>query len=95
MTELLSESEIRAGVGKLDGWAVEGKQLQRTWTLKDFVEAIAFVNKLVEPSEKAAHHPDIAISYNKVTVSLTTHDAGGLTHKDLELARVISELTEY
>ncbi len=95
MTDLLSESEIRAGVGSLDGWTVEGKQLQRTWTLNNFVEAIAFVNKLVEPSEKAGHHPDIAISYNKVTVSLTTHDAGGLTEKDFDLAKVISELTEY
>jgi 4a-hydroxytetrahydrobiopterin dehydratase len=71
---------------------VEGQQLERTWIFKDFVEAIAFVNKLVEPAETAGHHPDIAISYNKVSVSLTTHDAGGLTEKDFQLALVISQL---
>ena len=59
---------------------------------KDFIEAIAWVNKLVPPSESAAHHPDIEISYNKVTVNLTTHDAGGLTEKDFALAQEISQL---
>jgi 4a-hydroxytetrahydrobiopterin dehydratase len=56
------------------------------------VEAIAFVNQIVEPAEAAGHHPDLEISYNKVTVSLTTHDAGGLTSKDFDLAQVISKL---
>ncbi|HIK27721.1 MAG: 4a-hydroxytetrahydrobiopterin dehydratase [Oscillatoriaceae bacterium SKW80] len=93
MANLLSENEIKAELEKITGWSVEGKKLQRTWTLSNFVEAIAFVNKLVEPSEKAGHHPDIEISYNKVTVKLTTHDAGGLTEKDFQLAKVISELT--
>lgn len=92
MANLLSENEIKAELEKLTGWSVEGKKLQRTWTLNNFVEAIAFVNKLVEPAEKAGHHPDIEISYNKVTVKLTTHDAGGLTEKDFQLAKVISEL---
>lgn len=92
MAYLLSENEIKAELEKLTGWSVEGKKLQRTWTLNNFVEAIAFVNKLVEPAEKAGHHPDIEISYNKVTVKLTTHDAGGLTEKDFQLAKVISEL---
>ncbi|WP_026098688.1 4a-hydroxytetrahydrobiopterin dehydratase [Kamptonema formosum] len=92
MVELLSESAIRERAGTLSEWTVEGKELQRTWKFKDFVEAIAFVNKLVEPAEAAGHHPDIAISYNKVSVSLTTHDAGGLTEKDFELAKVISQL---
>jgi 4a-hydroxytetrahydrobiopterin dehydratase len=92
VAELLSESEIRERAGQLSGWTVEGQQLERTWIFKDFVEAIAFVNKLVEPAETAGHHPDIAISYNKVSVSLTTHDAGGLTEKDFQLALVISQL---
>lgn len=92
MSELLSETEIRERAGQISGWTVFGKELQKTWRFKDFVEAIAFVNKLVEPAEAAGHHPDIAISYNKVSVSLTTHDAGGLTEKDLALAKVISEL---
>lgn len=92
VAELLSESEIQERAGQLSEWTVEGKELQRTWRFKDFVEAIAFVNKLVEPAEAAGHHPDIAISYNKVSVSLTTHDAGGLTERDFELAKVISQL---
>lgn len=61
--------------------------------LKILPLAIAFVNKLVAPSEAAGHHPDIEISYNKVTVNLTTHDAGGLTEKDFALAQEISALT--
>ena len=64
----------------------------RTFEFKDFVEAIAFVDKLVEPAEAAGHHPDLSISYNEVTVSLTSHDAGGLTSKDFELAQTISDL---
>jgi len=60
--------------------------------LKILPLAIAFVNKLVAPSEAAGHHPDIEISYNKVTVNLTTHDAGGLTEKDFALAQEISAL---
>jgi 4a-hydroxytetrahydrobiopterin dehydratase len=59
---------------------------------KDFVAAMDFVNKLVEPAEAAGHHPDLAISYNKVTISLTTHDAGGLTEKDFAMAKQISSL---
>lgn len=92
MARLLSETEIKQGLSHLEGWTVEGKQLKRLQTLKDFVEAIAYVNKLAEPSERAGHHPDIEISYNKVIISLTTHDAGGVTEKDLALAKVISEL---
>ena len=60
--------------------------------LKILPLAIAWVNKLVAPSEAAGHHPDIEISYNKVRVNLTTHDAGGLTEKDFQLAQEISTL---
>lgn len=92
MAELLSESEIQQRSTDLADWRVEGKELQCQKKFKDFIEAIAFVNKLVDPAEKAQHHPDLAISYNKVTISLTTHDAGGLTEKDFEMAKTISEL---
>ncbi|HAG85368.1 MAG TPA: 4a-hydroxytetrahydrobiopterin dehydratase, partial [Cyanobacteria bacterium UBA12227] len=77
---------------QLVGWTVDGKELRLTRKFKDFVDAIAFVNKLVEPAEAAGHHPDLAISYNQVTVTLTTHDAGGLTSKDFDLAQTISEI---
>ena len=92
MAQLLSEVEIKEQISQLSGWTLEGKEIRCQKILKDFVEAIAWVNKLVEPAEAAGHHPDIAISYNKVTVSLTTHDAGGLTQMDFDLAQVISGL---
>lgn len=92
MAKLLSEQEINQNANELSGWTVEGKKIVSYKTFKDFIEAIAFVNKLVEPAEAAAHHPDLEISYNKVTIKLTTHDSGGLTEKDFALAKVISQL---
>lgn len=93
MAQLLSDSEIQEKAAQLEGWEVEGKELKRTMEFKDFVTAIDFVNKLVDPAEAAGHHPDLAISYNKVTVALTSHDAGGLTEKDFEMAQVLSNLS--
>ncbi len=92
-TKKLSEIEIAQQLAILPGWTVENQQLRYTYRCKNFVEAIRFVNRLVEPAETAAHHPDIWISYNQVTVSLTTHDAGGLTQKDFDLAQIISKLS--
>lgn len=89
---LLSEQQVTQQIESLPDWTLEGKELRRTFQFKNFVEAIDFVNRLVEPAETAGHHPDLAISYNKVTVSLTTHDAGGLTQKDFDLAKTISQL---
>jgi 4a-hydroxytetrahydrobiopterin dehydratase len=93
MAQLLSDAEIQEKAAQLEGWEVEGKELKRTMEFKDFVTAIDFVNKLVDPAEAAGHHPDLAISYNKVTVALTSHDAGGLTEKDFEMAQVLSNLS--
>jgi len=92
MASLLTDAEIQERANQLERWTVEGKELRITRKFKNFVEAIAFVNQIVEPAEAAEHHPDLEISYNKVTVSLTTHDAGGLTSKDFDLAQVISKL---
>lgn len=92
MAELLGEQEIQQKAEELSEWTVEGKQLQCVKEFKDFIEAIDFVNKLVEPAEAAGHHPDLEISYNKVTINMTTHDAGGLTEKDFALAKEISGL---
>ena len=92
MASLLNDTEIQERASKLSGWTVYGKELQCTREFKDFIEAINFVNKLVAPSEAAGHHPDITVSYNKVKVNLTTHDAGGLTEKDFALAQEISAL---
>lgn len=89
---VLTQTEISQKLETLPGWSIEDRQLTRTFEFKNFVQAIAFVDRLVEPAEKLAHHPDLFIAYNKVTVSLTTHDAGGLTQKDFDLARIASEL---
>lgn len=93
MAQLLTNTETQAQAASLSGWVVEESKLHTTRKFKNFVEAIEFVNKLVEPAESAAHHPDIEISYNKVKITLTTHDAGGLTQKDFDLAQVISEIS--
>lgn len=92
MAQLLTDVEIQERASLLSGWTVEGSKLNITRKFKDFVEAIEFVNKLVEPAESSGHHPDIEISYNKVKIQLTSHDAGGLTQKDFDLAEVISQI---
>ncbi|KAB8333955.1 4a-hydroxytetrahydrobiopterin dehydratase [Scytonema tolypothrichoides VB-61278] len=92
MTQLLTEQEIQEKASDLPSWTLQASTLQCTRKFKDFIQAIEFVNKLVEPAESAQHHPDIEISYNKVKISLTTHDAGGLTQKDFDLAKLISEI---
>lgn len=91
-SQRLSDTQIQELVGNLPGWSLEGQQLKQVRTFKDFVEAIKFVNQLVEPAEAAGHHPDLMISYNRVTICLTTHDAGGLTEKDFALAQTISAI---
>lgn len=90
----LTPTEIERQLKTVPQWQQEGQTIARTFEFKNFVEAIDFVEQLVEPAEAAAHHPDLAISYNKVTVSLTSHDAGGLTEKDFALAQTISQISE-
>ena len=93
MATLLSAAEIQAKLVKLDGWSLDGDEIKTVKKFAGFPEAIAFVNQLVDPAEAAGHHPDIAISYNKVTIRLTTHDAGGLTQQDFDLATQINSLS--
>lgn len=92
MAPLLNESEIQQRSQILSGWTIDSNTLRATRKFKDFIQAVDFVNKLVQPAESAGHHPDIEISYNTVKIALTTHDAGGLTQKDFELAQVISQI---
>jgi len=92
MSVVLSLAEIQTRLQSFSHWSLQGNCLQSKIVFKDFIEAVAFVNRLVEPAEAAAHHPDIAISYNAVTVSLSTHDAGGITTKDFALAAAIDAL---
>ncbi|MDJ0800380.1 MAG: 4a-hydroxytetrahydrobiopterin dehydratase [Calothrix sp. MO_167.B12] len=93
MVQLLTDIEIQQQANGLPGWTIENaNKLLCTYKFPDFIQAMEFVNKLVEPAESAGHHPDIQISYNTVTIELTTHDAGGLTQKDFDLAKVISAI---
>jgi 4a-hydroxytetrahydrobiopterin dehydratase len=92
MQTMLTETEISQQLINIPEWTIEDRQLRRTFAFKNFVESIAFVDSLVEPAEQLAHHPDIIISYNRVTVILTTYDAGGLTQQDFDLAKIISDI---
>ncbi|MGB6191751.1 MAG: 4a-hydroxytetrahydrobiopterin dehydratase [Terracidiphilus sp.] len=88
----LSDAEVTARLGGVAAWKVESGELTRTFTFKDFRAALAFVNKVGEAAEKAGHHPDIDIRYNRVRLALVTHDAGGLTTKDFDLAAEADKL---
>ena len=93
MTSLLNDAEIHAQLADLDRWTHADQSITTVRTFPGFPEAIAFVNQLIAPAESAGHHPNIEISYNKVTLTLTTHDAGGLTQKDFHLAQAIDRLS--
>jgi len=82
----------RYRLSALPGWQIEAGELTRIFIHQDFRAALAFVNKVGELAEKAGHHPDIDIRYNKVRLSLVTHDAGGLTAKDFDLAASVDKL---
>lgn len=84
-------AEIDTRLGLLDGWVLATNEIVRTFEFKDFVLAMAFVNRVAAAAEGAGHHPDIDIRYNKVRLALTSHDAGGLTVRDFELAAMVSD----
>ncbi len=86
---LLSENQIRDRLARVPGWERRGNEIRRTWTFADFGASMAFVNKVAALAQAADHHPDIDIRYSKVTLVLSTHDAGGLTAKDFDLAEAI------
>ena len=89
---LLSENEITAGLGRAAGWERAGDAITRTVKLGDFRDAIVYVGAVAHLAQAANHHPDIAISWNTVTLTLSTHSAGGLTTADFALASQISAL---
>jgi 4a-hydroxytetrahydrobiopterin dehydratase len=82
----LSDAQIKDAMVSRPEWAETGGAIQRTFQFKNFVEAMRFVNRAAEAAEAMNHHPDILVRYNKVTMTLSTHDAGGITSKDFELA---------
>lgn len=94
MSELLEESELTAALKKIPAWEQDGKTITRTVEFEEFMESIDFVNLVADVAEEALHHPDIDIRYNRVLMKLTTHDAGGLTEADIELAQRIDHLVD-
>lgn len=86
---LLSDIEIQRRLGALPGWQRQGSTIRRVFLFRGFPEAVAFVQQLVAPAEAMNHHPDVDVRYNRVIVTLSTHDSGGITENDLSLAERI------
>jgi 4a-hydroxytetrahydrobiopterin dehydratase len=84
----MNRADAEARVAELEGWALEGDTLRKQFVCHDFPDAVRFVEALVPGAEAADHHPDILINYKRVTLTYTTHSAGGLTPKDFDGARM-------
>jgi 4a-hydroxytetrahydrobiopterin dehydratase len=87
----LDDKQITELLGNLNGWHVEHGALHKDFTFADFNQAFAFMTALAPEAERMSHHPDWSNSYNKVSISLTSHDAGGLTKRDFDLAAIADE----
>jgi 4a-hydroxytetrahydrobiopterin dehydratase len=94
MSELIEADELEVLLKKLPEWDLEDNTIVRALEFDEFMEAIDFVNAVAEIAEEAGHHPDIDIRWCTVTVRLTTHDAGGLTEADLDVAKKIDTLVD-
>ena len=89
---ILSATELSHALTNLPGWTVSGQNLEQSFEFADFVGAMRFVNSIAETAERAGHHPDIDIRYNKVRLSLSSHDSGGITERDTALAAEIAKI---
>jgi 4a-hydroxytetrahydrobiopterin dehydratase len=89
---LLGNDQITARLGGLEGWERQGEAIVKSFQRGDFVGSVRFVDSLVEPAEGMGHHPDVEISWDTVTVTISTHSEGGLTEADFELATKIEAL---
>jgi 4a-hydroxytetrahydrobiopterin dehydratase len=89
---LLSDEQIKAGLAELDGWRHREDTIVKSFDRGDFVGSVEFVDSIVAPAEEMGHHPDVAIAWSQVEITLTTHSDGGVTERDFELARRIDEL---
>lgn len=89
---LLDDTAIQERLSGLEGWERDGDRIRKQFKRDDFVGSVDFVKALVEPAEDMNHHPDLEISWNTVTVSITNHAQGGLTEADFELAKRIDAL---
>ncbi len=92
MGKKLSDAEIQSELGRLEGWTLDGQAIRKQYTLGGFPDAIAFVTRLAFDAQEADHHPDILINYKRVTLTFSTHSAGGLTEKDFAGAKKVDAL---
>jgi len=89
---VLTDAQIQQELSSLQGWQKNGTAIQRVFRFPDFKEAMKFVNRVAESAEQANHHPDIDIRYNTITMSLVSHDSGGVTQRDVRMAGVIDRI---
>lgn len=90
--KLLKPDELKAAVSSLEGWSISNDKLHREFQFKSFVEAFGFMSSVALIAQTMGHHPEWSNVYNRVTIDLTTHDAGGITDLDVELARQANQL---
>jgi 4a-hydroxytetrahydrobiopterin dehydratase len=91
---ILNRTQRKAFTAAHPAWTLEGEIIARTFTFGDFAEALGFVTRVGIAAERVFHHPDIDIRWNQVTLSLTSHDVGGLTERDIELAARIDSFVD-
>lgn len=87
----LTEAQIETALLAVPEWGESGDAIQRTYQFSDFVKAMRFVDQVAQAAEKSQHHPDFLIRYNKVTLTLSTHDVGGISTKDFDLAKICDQ----
>ena len=92
MSTVLNDSEVEQALQKLPGWSKRDNRIERVLQFGDFITAMKFVNEIAVVAEAANHHPDICINYNKLTLTLLSHDSGGVTQRDTRMALKINEV---
>ena len=92
---LLPPDEISTRLKTLEGWSLDGDRISRLLAFKDFREAVNFLVRLTDEADRQNHHPDVAINWNEMTLTLWTHASGGLTERDFRLAQAIDQMTEH
>ncbi len=89
----MTENDIKKALGSMKEWSYKDNEIYKEYVFNNFLQSVKFVNIIAPVAESVKHHPDIFISYNKVRVALTTHDEGGVTEKDIDLAKKIESLS--
>jgi len=92
MSTVLTDAEVLQALQPLPGWKKNRNAIERVFQFGSFVQAMEFVNQIAEAAEAVNHHPDILINYNKVTLTLVSHDSGGVTQRDIKMAARINDI---